>query len=322
MPEVWLRPLDAGSDHDVDLAYGIVRACELADDGYSDATRDGVRSQAGGPDAVPAANRLAGVGDDAAGLLLVERSSGSDEAFIDVYAAGPHTRVLERALVEEGVRAASSLAGVSRVTAASYAGAVGYRECLSDAGFGIVRTFWRMRQDLTGVGAEEPVAPHGVERRVVRSSADLRELHRMRELTFAEHYGNEPRSFEHYVTVLDASAGADPEGRWLALLDGEPVGLCIVDDSHEEFDEGYVRTLGVLPEARGRGIARWLLGCAAADAVRRGRTAIALTVDGENTTGATALYRAAGYEVRAEIDVWERSIVSSGGNESGLPSHE
>ena len=84
----------------------------------------------------------------------------------------------------------------------------------------------------------------------------------------------------------------------------EDVGLCILDDSKAEFGEGYVRTLGVVEGARGRGIGRWLLECAAADSVRRGRTGLALAVDGENTTGATALYESVGFSTRQVIDLW------------------
>ena len=60
---------------------------------------------------------------------------------------------------------------------------------------------------------------------------------------------------------------------------------------------------------RGRGIARWLLECAAADAVARGRTGLALAVDGESTTGATALYASVGFTVQRAIDVWCRPIL-------------
>ena len=94
----------------------------------------------------------------------------------------------------------------------------------------------------------------------------------------------------------------------VGAADDEPVGLCVLDDSRAEFGEGHVRTLGIVREARGRGIARWLLACAAAYAVRRGRTTNTLTVDGENTTGATELYTSVGYEVREVIDVWERDL--------------
>ena len=87
--------------------------------------------------------------------------------------------------------------------------------------------------------------------------------------------------------------------------------MCIVDDSKAEFGEGYVRTLGVLKEGRGRGIGRWLLGCAAADARQRGRTAIGLAVDGANTTGATALYESVGYRIRQEIDLYCYPLLDS-----------
>jgi ribosomal protein S18 acetylase RimI-like enzyme len=86
-------------------------------------------------------------------------------------------------------------------------------------------------------------------------------------------------------------------------LDGEPVGICVGDSSRAEFGATYVRTLGVIPSARGRGIARWLLRCAAADAARAGLRSVALAVDSENTTGATALYESVGMRAVQVIDV-------------------
>ena len=142
-------------------------------------------------------------------------------------------------------------------------------------------------------------------RRSVAGEGDRRALHALFNASFAEHFGNtHEREFEAWIAGIEALPGADPERWWIATLDGEDVGLCILDDSKEEFGEGYVRTLGVVEDARGRGIGRWLLECAAADAVRRGRTGLALAVDGENTTGATALYESVGFETRQVIDVW------------------
>lgn len=303
--DVVLRPVDTTDEDDVRTAYAIVRECETRGGGYSDSTLESVRAQLTGPDSVPEAHRFALAGGVPSGLLIVERSRGSSDVFIDAYGVGPMGGAAEARLVEEGLDQARAMPGVSRVEAGAYGSDDRYPGALLSAGFTAVRRFWRMRQDLADVSAELPAPPPAVTVRVVEDEEDWRLLHAMRELTFADHYGNETRTFEHYVEVLQAAPGADPAGQWLVLLDGEPVGLCIVDDSHAEFDEGYVRTLGVAPSARGRGIARWLLARAAAYAVGRGRVANALTVDGENTTGATRLYLSAGYEVREVIDLYE-----------------
>ncbi len=129
-------------------------------------------------------------------------------------------------------------------------------------------------------------------------------MHRLFEESFAEHFGAHTRPFEEWIADVEAMAGVDPTRWWIAEVDGQPAGLCILDDSKASFGDGYVRTLGVVPSARGRGVARWLLACAAADAVARGRTGLALAVDGQNTTGATDLYESVGFAIRQVIDVW------------------
>jgi ribosomal protein S18 acetylase RimI-like enzyme len=69
-----------------------------------------------------------------------------------------------------------------------------------------------------------------------------------------------------------------------------------------------VRVLGVVPEARGRGIATWLLHSAFAEAAGEGRTAMTLTVDSENSTGATALYERAGMTPERVIVLLRRAL--------------
>ena len=70
-----------------------------------------------------------------------------------------------------------------------------------------------------------------------------------------------------------------------------------------------MRHLGVLPVARGRGIARWLLEQAAFEARERGQSALTLSVDGDNTTGATRLYESVGFVTRHVVDKWQRPVV-------------
>jgi ribosomal protein S18 acetylase RimI-like enzyme len=147
---------------------------------------------------------------------------------------------------------------------------------------------------------------------VVDGDADRRLIHALYCESFAEHFGSSnDRPFDDWIASVEGLPGTDPSRWWIATLDGKPVGICLLDDSKAEFGEGYVRTLGVIPAARGRGIATWLLACAAADCVERGRTGIALSVDGANTTGATVLYASVGYSTRQVIDVWCYPLLDS-----------
>lgn len=314
-----LRPVDPEAD--LEIATRLARACEEQLVGWSDTTTDSMRSMLTGSDAWPQEARLAVLDGEPVGLLLVERLDAAREVFMDAYAVGPRAEELLRLLVGQGLGAGRRAEerdpapgpvddpyepgpGVWQVAAGAYAQDAVYRRVLADAGMREVRRFWRMHRDLDGVGPTEPPPPPGVDRRTA-TGPDYRLLvHRLFDVSFAEHYGHVDRPAEDWLAGVESSPGVDPDRWWIATLDGEPVGLCLLDDSRAEFDEGYVRTLGVVPQARGRGIARWLLACAAADAVRRGRRGIRLTVDGRNASGAIDLYRSAGYTVVEAIDKW------------------
>lgn len=66
----------------------------------------------------------------------------------------------------------------------------------------------------------------------------------------------------------------------------------------------YVVDLGVLAEARGRGIAKYLLRNAFAADVRAGRTGTILHVDSNNKTPALELYTSVGMRPVLVIDIW------------------
>ena len=323
-PDVSLHALAVDDDAQVEAAYLVASQCELDAVGWTDSTRESVRASLVGPDAWPEQHLLARHAGEVVGLLVAERDLDGREVFLDAYAVGELSPVVQRALLEHGLTAARTLAtadpvsrgllphdlyalsqDVWQVVSASFAGDRAYAVVLSDLGFRPIRRFWRMLLDLSSTLPGEPPAPAGVSRRSVGGEGDRRALHALFNASFAEHFGHtHEREFEDWIAGVEALPGTDPGRWWIATLDGTDVGLCILDDSKEEFGEGYVRTLGVVEGARGRGIGRWLLACAAADSVRRGRTGLALAVDGENTTGATALYESVGFATRQVIDLW------------------
>lgn len=323
---VVLRPVDLedGDGPDVDLALGVADAAEAAVLGASETTREDVRTMLAGPHSPPDAQLLALDGDRAVGLLMVELDPERREAFVDAYAVPDAPAELLDALLRDGVAYAQGLAAADPVDAPAdvdafspewpgWQAAAGayeqdrrYVEALQRNGFRAIRRHWRMHRDLAGVGPQEPPPPVGVRLVVADDDALLRQLHAVYADSFRDHFGAAPLGFEAFLTVQRGLPGFDPSRWWLALLDDQPAGLCIVDDSRAEFGDSYVRTLGVARAARGRGIARWLLAVAFADAVRRGRTGVALTVDSDSPTGATRLYEGMGMEPRQVIDAWRR----------------
>lgn len=68
---------------------------------------------------------------------------------------------------------------------------------------------------------------------------------------------------------------------------------------------GWIRNLGVVREARGRGLGRLLLRQAFAAFAARGRDTVGLGVDTEKATGAPELHARNGMSVHYVVDTWE-----------------
>ncbi len=296
---------------DVDIAYSVVSAADTGVLAMADASRESVRSDLTNPDAMREEHRLVFTGDnEAVGLVIIERDDEARTVFVDSYAVPDHGRALLAPLVAMGLEAAGRLADGDgwKVEAGAFVQDEVYLDVLEAAGFTEVRRFWHMHIDLGPEHHTEPAPPPGVTVTVATSDADRRLLHRIDEIAFAEHFGFVPHPYEEWIPWFSDRRDARPELWRLAWLEGEPVGLCIQDDSRIERDAGHVRVLGVVPEARGRGIATWLLRSAFSQTAREGRTAMTLTVDSDNTTGATALYERAGMTPERVIVLLRRTL--------------
>lgn len=332
MTGLTLTAISPDDEAQVVAAQRLAAEDEIAVMGKTEETPETFRARLVHPDAHPAAHRLAWRDGRPVGVLLVELDSHGRDVFLDAYAPVPDRTDVLQVLLEDGLASARAIAaddpadgkdadgapvrdpyrstpGVWQAEGGCFGQDEGYASALERAGFRAVRRFWRMRLDLGGTSGSLPPEVAGLTRRVVSGEDDRRVLHALFCESFAEHYGtSHDRPYDEWIASLDATPGADPSRWWIASLDGVDVGLCVLDDSRVTLDSGYVRTLGVIPQARGRGVARWLLACAAADASARGRHALMLTVDGENTTGATDLYESVGYVVDEVIDVWCRPL--------------
>jgi ribosomal protein S18 acetylase RimI-like enzyme len=186
------------------------------------------------------------------------------------------------------------------------------RGWLADRGFEMATTFTRMRIDLPGpLTAPEP--PTGiVVRRSDAADDDLRLALDIHEKAFTEHYGHVPRTFEKFREQFHAQ-GPDWSSLWIGEVDGAPAGLLIGTKQFVEEDNGgYVRIVGVLPEARGRGLAKALLQTYFAAAEEDGRTAVLLHVDQGNVTNALGLYESVGMRSVLQIDAWAKQVTTTG----------
>lgn len=310
------RPL---SVDDVDAVYAVLSAADTAVVGAPDMTRDDVRDELTEPGFDPATGGWLVLGPDGGPAAYAWVAANQASALIDIevrlhprtdVALGP---LLLDAVVARGAEIGRELGhaevllhqGVHRADATAAA-------TLAAAGFTLATTFHRMSIDLDGPVPVPPLSSAVRVRRSDADEADLRAAHRIREESFAEHFGNVARSYEEWKQGLDARSDVDFSQLWLAELGGEPVGMLLGSDAmKEDLDAGFVLTLGVLKPARGRGLGRALLLTAFEEMRLRGRRSVALHVDEANVTDAVGLYESVGMHRALSFDVWERTVATA-----------
>jgi ribosomal protein S18 acetylase RimI-like enzyme len=307
MPTTTATHRSVGPD-DLDDVCDLIAECDRATVGFVDFTRDEIAA-----DLAKATIESTGWYDEQGALLgygWLERVERTNRVEVDLYLRPSADRALGALILAtlEG-RAAAVVAEDGH--AAPWVGANIYRqdtrtqEWLHAAGFSRQTTFTRMRIDLDPARPPE-LPPSDVSVRPILEEADLRVAHEIEEASFLEHYGNVPVSYEGWLERL-LDRGEDFRHVYLAELDGVPVGLLTSTRQFEEDENaGYVRTLGVLPSARGRGVGTALLRDCFARAHRDGRTAVLLHVDVANVTGALRVYQAVGMRAVLEIDAWAK----------------
>lgn len=182
---------------------------------------------------------------------------------------------------------------------------------LLERDFEVVRRFSRMSVPLSP-GRPHPQPPPGVSLRSFDPSPeqDWADWHRVRVASFDEHWGEQPRTVEALRTQAESESGQPYDRWWFADLDGRPVGVLQSSAQAYEQNQGWVRTLGVTAEARGRGIGRLLLEHALAAYAADGRTSAELGVDTANVTGALRLYESVGMKTTFQADILQREIRS------------
>ena len=198
---------------------------------------------------------------------------------------------------------------------------------LERAGFAKVRTWWQMSRPVEPEEAAlDAEAKEGVRIRPVERQGtgmpdedDLRTVHDILESAFADHFNSHEETFQEFVSRLREDPGHRWDHWWIAeLVDGdepEPAGALVAavtvgDDG--EPDGSYVEYIGVLQNARGRGVAKSLLATIIADAAARGRDRVGLEVDADSPTGAEGLYTSMGWRTKYVTESWHRNVPVTG----------
>lgn len=186
-------------------------------------------------------------------------------------------------------------------------------------GFAEVRRFWRMqidhpvdRGDSPGGAAGSPPAPlaDGYRIRPFRADdpAEWQAMFEVGQRSFADHFDFTPSRYDTWRAHVTGTT--DDVTQWLVVeRDEQMVAFIRGSDRYASEGAGYVPTLGVLREHRGRGLARALLAARFADDARRGRGTTLLHVDSESPTGATRLYESVGMRVQEEIVAFHRPLL-------------
>jgi ribosomal protein S18 acetylase RimI-like enzyme len=163
-------------------------------------------------------------------------------------------------------------------------------------GLARVTDLWYLRHDL-GPLAAEPAAPPGLTFEPYDPDAPEpfhQALARTYEQTLDCPEVNGARTIEEVVRGHQAQGRHDPD-RWrLARQHGEPVGVLVLIEMPESGD-WEIAYMGVVPEARRRGLGRALLFEALARARGEGVPRLLLSVDTRNRP-AWHLYRSVGFQ--------------------------
>jgi ribosomal protein S18 acetylase RimI-like enzyme len=248
---------------------------------------------------------------------LVWDAGRTDHQDVDVYRDPTRADESVRAVVLDALLARvaqrARAAGYERVVlgAGALADDQVYPATLRSRGFVPVRTFHWMRVDLDP-GRPVPVdLPPGVTLTAFDAGDDSqwRALHDVVQRAFADHWGFVPVEYEHYRADVEAEPHLDLDMWRLAHLEGRVVGVSRASGRYAAEGGGWVSELGVLPEVRGRGIARALLQACFEANRAHGRTFVGLGVDTENATGAVRLYESVGMRTHQQIDAYERDVL-------------
>lgn len=299
------RPVRAD---DAEAVLHMQQAYQVSVLGRPDATLDDVREELGDPDLD--LGSVIVVADDGAVLAscLVFHDGSSGRSDVDVVVDPERGTPFARDLLRHAValcdaRGRSAGADCVDVDQGCYRSDVAFAALLRDEGFENATSFHRMRRPLDG--PVDVATPSGVRLERVDEETDdvLRRAHALHMATFAGHFAFVPRPFDEWLAAHRArSVGTGP--LWFATSGGVDVGFLSETDQYLDEAAGYVQRLGVVPSARGRGIAKALLLSSFAHMRERARTAALLHVDSANATGATRLYESVGMTPVVVIDAW------------------
>ncbi|WP_328999013.1 GNAT family N-acetyltransferase [Kribbella sp. NBC_00709] len=182
-------------------------------------------------------------------------------------------------------------------------------EVLAARGFAVGTSVQRMRITFDGEVLPPAVPDNVVVRRGAPDEASRRAAHGVLMEAFAGQPATLPRPFDEWAASRESRSTFDWSQVTTLELDGQAVAMTECNDNFVSTDNcGYVGRLAVVPSARGRGFAKFLLHNAFAVDAAAGRSGTILHVDSSNPTPAVALYTGVGMRPDLISDIWRRTI--------------
>ncbi|MGC4852057.1 N-acetyltransferase family protein [Micromonospora sp. DT4] len=303
---------------DVPAILAVVHAADTFAVGHPDFDAEDVEQALTAPSFDPSRDSWLALDPDdtVVAWATVDNPTGVGREFVEVYvdperAAHLRAPLLARQLDRVAERATER--GLPALTArcAVFAPERDWDRDLRAAGFTLAKRYVRMRRTLGDLPAEAAMPP-GVTVRPVRfdDEAELREFHRIHDAAFGDTPDHEPLSYERWrARIGDVTAWDE----WfVAEVDGVLAGALQSSDQALDRQEGWVKSLSVLPAYRRRGVGAALLRRAFARYADKGRQFAGLGVDLTNPTAPVSLYRSVGLRETGWTDMYERVVPAAG----------
>ncbi|MFE7568891.1 GNAT family N-acetyltransferase [Streptomyces sp. NPDC057539] len=177
---------------------------------------------------------------------------------------------------------------------------------IESRGWGRVRRYQVMVREVSPEATPVPVAPPGVTLRDCVAEADHRLAYELCERTFADHFDHQPRTYQQW---LDDREGDRLDWSLVRIATVEGLGDAgVLVSRNDRVSKGWISMIGVVKEARGRGLGGYLLRHSFASFAALGRDTVGLGVDTANATGALKLYEDNGMRVHFAVDTWEVTL--------------